>query len=223
MSQHDGKRLHQAIKASNIKVTDFFSLIGVSRGTMYNYFEMTELPDDVKERAALVLRRDVNDIFAVAAKQAVAEHNDAALIHVPIAVAGAYARGCDSKDYLDGLQRLYIPGLPYKGNGFRYFEMEGDSMEPALGDGAIVLAQQLDASNWLSIYNYYIHVLVTADQVLIKRLYQANEHNFILISDNDVLYPQSQIPRDKIKELWLVKRRLDWRSVAPRIVPIRRD
>jgi hypothetical protein len=220
MGQHDGKRLHQAIKASNIKVTDFFSLIGVSRGTMYNYFEMAELPEEVKEKAALVLHRNVNDVFAVAAKQAAAEHNDAALIHVPMATAGNYARQCDSKDYLDTLSRLYIPGLSYRGNGFRYFEMEGDSMEPALADGAIVLAQQLDTGNWLSIYNYYIHVLVTADQILIKRLYQANEYNFILISDNEALYPQTQIGRDKVKELWLVKRKLDWRTMSPKITPI---
>jgi hypothetical protein len=218
MSQHDGKRLHQAIKASNIKVTDFFSLIGVSRGTMYNYFEMTGLPDEVKEKAALVLRRDVNDIFAVA-KQPVPEHNDAAFMHVPIASAATYARQCDSKDFLDTLPRLYIPGLPYRGSNFRYFEMEGDSMEPALADGAIIVAQQLDPGNWLNIYNHYIHVIVTDSQVLVRRLYQPDEHSFTLISDNETLYPQATLATQRIKELWLVKRKLEWRTMPPKVFP----
>jgi|SRR6185503_11661651 len=149
---------------------------------------------------------------------------DEGLIYVPIAAQAGYSRNFLDPVYIGQLERLYVPGLPYKGDNYRYFEVEGDSMEPTLEEGMQVIAQIMEFEGWKSIgeqwnniNDFYIHVIVTINQVLIKRLYKKDDETFVMISDNEDMYPQQPLKKESIKELWIVKRKLDWRMVPPKM------
>ena len=145
-----------------------------------------------------------------------APDEEAGLIFVPVAAQAGYSRKYMDPVYIDKLDRVFIPGLKYKGDNFRYFEVEGDSMYPTLEEGMHVMAQKMEPEDWKNISNYYIHVIVTLSRVLIKRLYKKDDDTLVLISDNEDPYPQEKIKLEDIKELWLVKRKLDWRMTPPR-------
>jgi repressor LexA len=71
---------------------------------------------------------------------------------------------------------------------FICIEVCGDSMHPTVKDGEWVIAQQIqEASN---IKNGYIHIILTTEGLLCKRLYyeQGKEH-LKLVSDNDIYSP----------------------------------
>lgn len=142
--------------------------------------------------------------------------DDEGLVFVPVAAQAGYSRKYMDPVYIDNLERVFIPGLRYRGDNFRYFEVEGDSMYPTLEEGMHVMAQKIEPEDWKSVNNYYIHIIVTLTRVLIKRLYRKDGGSLVLISDNEDLYPQEKIKLEDIKELWLVKRKLDWRMTPPK-------
>jgi phage repressor protein C with HTH and peptisase S24 domain len=142
--------------------------------------------------------------------------DDKGLIYVPIAAQAGYTKNFVDPVFINQLDRVFIPGSPYRGNDFRYFDVEGDSMYPTLEEGMQVVAQFIPRESWKDISEFYIHVIVKENQLLIKRLYRRNERSFGMISDNEEMYPQEVLQVKDIKELWLVKRMLDWRMAPPR-------
>lgn len=140
---------------------------------------------------------------------------DPGLIYVPIAAQAGYSRNFEDPVFVNQLERLYIPGLPYKGDRYRYFDVEGDSMEPTLEEGMQVIGEQVNQEDWKHINDFYIYVIVKINKVLIKRLFKKHETTFVMISDNEE-YSQEPLLAEDIKELWLVKRKLDWRMTPPK-------
>ncbi|MCU7547793.1 hypothetical protein OCK74_01645 [Chitinophagaceae bacterium LB-8] len=51
---------------------------------------------------------------------------------------------------------------------------------------------------------------------MLKRLFRKSEKEFVLISDNEDYYPQFILLTEDIKEIWLVKRKLDWEMSPPK-------
>lgn len=149
-------------------------------------------------------------------KKAFGDKKDEGLVYVPVAAQAGYAKHFTDAIFVSDLERIYIPGLKYSGDDYRYFEVEGDSMYPTLQDGMQVIAQRIEPDYWKDIHNYYIHVIVTESQVMVKRLARGNDKYFVAISDNEDNYPQFFLPIDSIRELWLVKRNLDWRMSPPK-------
>jgi len=141
---------------------------------------------------------------------------DDGLIYVPIAAQAGYSKNFQDPVFIDQLERLFVPGLPYKGDDYRYFEVEGDSMYPTLEEGMQVIGQLIPQEYWQDISNFYIHVIVKDTQILIKRLFKKDANTFVMISDNEEMYPQEKINIEDVKELWLVKRKLDWRMTPPK-------
>ena len=140
------------------------------------------------------------------------------LIYVPIAAQAGYTRNYQNTNYISTMDRLYIPGLPYRGDKYRYFDVEGDSMHPTIKDGMQVIGYYQEPDYWHSISDYYIHVIVIDGMILIKRLVRSKKNKgvFWLISDNDTLYPAITIPQEDIREIWVVKRILSWEMPPPK-------
>ena len=142
--------------------------------------------------------------------------DNSSLLYVPIAAQAGYHQSIEDPVFLSQLQRVDIPGLPFKGKHYRLFEVNGDSMEPTLKEGYHVVAELIDQEQWMNIANYYIYVIVTSTQILIKRLFRIDAHRFAMISDNEDFYPQQALHAEEIRELWLVKRKLDWNMPPPK-------
>lgn len=94
-------------------------------------------------------------------------------------------------------------------------------MQPTLEEGMQVIGQKIEPESWQSLQDYYIHIVVTESQILIKRLVKLNKQSLVMISDNEELYPQVKIDFTEIRELWLVKRMLDFRMAPPKRIELK--
>lgn len=155
--------------------------------------------------------------------KAITPTEDEGLYYIPIAAQAGYALHYQDPMYLNELERLYIPGNPFKGDRFRYFEIEGDSMYPTLKDGMQVIAEKVEPEYWKQIADYYIYIVVTVDQVLAKRLIKIDDDLLAMVSDNEELYPQQELKFTDVKEIWRVKRKLDWEMPPPRRIELKID
>jgi phage repressor protein C with HTH and peptisase S24 domain len=166
------------------------------------YVPAPSMTDGDKIRLQKAIGRDIDD-------------RERGLIYVPIAAQAGYSRNFEDAVFVNQLQRLYIPGLPYAGDKYRYFDVEGESMEPTLEEGMQVIGEEVMQEDWQHVSDFYIYVIVKVNRVMIKRLFRKDPSTLVLISDNEE-YAQEILPIQDIKELWLVKRKLDWRMTPPK-------
>lgn len=116
-----------------------------------------------------------------------------------------YPRKLNDEDFIKSFSLYRIPGFE-EGN-YRMFEIEGDSMEPAIFQGEIVISEYIEDPE--TAVNGKIFVIVSKDSIVVKRLllYLNDANAFILKSDNP-LYKSYQLKRDEILEIWEVKSKI---------------
>jgi phage repressor protein C with HTH and peptisase S24 domain len=125
---------------------------------------------------------------------------------VPVRAQAGYARSFDSSEFIERLD-LYpiLPGIDPRGAVWRYFEIQGDSMEPGLYDSDLVLVSMVPPEDWGDLKKGQVYVIVTADNVLIKQIYPHDKENWILTSSNK-RHKQKLIAIRDIREVWLYRR-----------------
>lgn len=226
MSVTLGDLIKQAIKEKGYTQEEAADLLSMARQTLNTTLKKAVLDDEFLDNVTTKLGIDVEGLQAqirttgddLRRKKAFGKE-DEGLIFVPIAAQAGYTKHFMDQVYIDQLDRMPLLGAPYKGDNFRYFEVEGDSMYPTLKNGYWVIGQKVEKDDWDFISEFYIYVVVTVDQILIKRVYKINNDSdsFGLASDNEELYPQIKMHKSRIKELWFVKRRVDWDMPAPKM------
>jgi phage repressor protein C with HTH and peptisase S24 domain len=133
---------------------------------------------------------------------------------VGIKAQAGYLKGYEQADFTDTLEHYSLPpGVNPTGAVWRYFEIDGDSMEPTFSAGDVVLATMVPIEDWNDIKNFSVHVILTSDQLLIKRLYRKSNIEWVMISDNEETNPQVVLKVSDIKQLWLFRRHI--RSKLP--------
>jgi phage repressor protein C with HTH and peptisase S24 domain len=136
---------------------------------------------------------------------------------VGIKAQAGYMKGFEQTDFVDQLEKYSLPpGVNPVGAVWRYFEIDGDSMEPTLSAGDVVLATMVAVEDWNDLKNFCVYVIHTADQLLIKRLYKKSDTEYVMISDNEEAYPQQLLHREDVKQLWLFRRHIRARVPQPK-------
>lgn len=152
------------------------------------------------------------------------EKNEGSLFLVPlvgIKAQAGYVKGFEQVDYMDTLAQYALPpGVNPTGAVWRYFEIDGDSMEPTFSSGDIVLATMVPHEDWNDIKNFCVYVIHTADQLLIKRLYKKTPAEWVLVSDNEEVAPQVLVKQEDIRQLWLLRRHIRARVPQPKEIKI---
>ena len=143
------------------------------------------------------------------------------ILYVPIAAQAGYAVHFTNPTFVNQLERVYIPGFPYRGERFAMFEVKGESMIPTLKDGFKVVSERVDPDQWNTTPDYHIHVIVTEDQCMVKRIFKKNSEEWVLISDNEEFYKQVLLPTSKIRQVWFVHRKMDWELSPPKMFEIK--
>lgn len=150
-------------------------------------------------------------------KQLLQDKNSSSSYLVPlvgIKAQAGYVKGFEQVDFMDTLDQYSLPpGVNPIGAVWRYFEIDGDSMEPTLSSGDVVLATMVPYEDWTDIKNFCVYVILTVDQLLIKRLYKKSAGEWVMISDNEEAAPQKLMNTEEVKQLWLMRRHI--RSKAP--------
>ena len=120
------------------------------------------------------------------------------------AMAG-YATAAQDPEYQDQLPRFSMPGM--EGN-LVAFEISGDSMQPTITNGDIVICERVEPGEPLRETNVYI---VVTDTVVAKRIHQIKQNGDVtqleLISDNPVYRPY-KVDVPEVQQILRVKTRL---------------
>lgn len=142
---------------------------------------------------------------------------------VPVKAQAGYKKSYLHIDFINSLEKYPIlPGVDPRGSEWRYFEVEGDSMrvpddnDKGLWEGDLILCSLVPQMDWDNARNYYVHVLVTQEEVLIKRIFKKGSSKWVLISDNEDHYPQRLINISDVKELWVFRSHIRKRIPPPK-------
>ncbi len=136
---------------------------------------------------------------------------------VGIKAQAGYVKGFEQVDYMDTLEQYSLPpGVNPIGAVWRYFEIDGDSMEPTLGSGDVVLATMVPHEDWNDIRNFFVYVILTADQLLVKRVFKKSADEWVLVSDNEDVAPQVALRKEDVRQLWLLRRHIRARVPQPK-------
>jgi phage repressor protein C with HTH and peptisase S24 domain len=140
---------------------------------------------------------------------------------VGIKAQAGYVKGFEQTDFIETLEKYSLPpGVNPKGLEWSYFEVDGDSMEPTISAGDILLTSLLPHEDWNEIKNFCVYVILTDEQLLVKRAYRKNEKEWILISDNSETNPQVSIDLSKVKQVWTLRRHIRSKVPPPKEVKI---
>lgn len=113
-----------------------------------------------------------------------------------------YLLARDLEDTLADLETISVPGM--QGKSYRAFEVAGNSMQPTLNQGDLVIAsctERLDL-----IQPKHVYVVVAHDRIMVKRLRGPVKRNepLELLSDNR-FYDPFILPQEDLRELWQVQ------------------
>jgi phage repressor protein C with HTH and peptisase S24 domain len=140
---------------------------------------------------------------------------------VGIRAQAGYVKGFEATDFIETLDKYSLPpGVKPAGAVWRYFEIDGDSMEPSFYAGDVVLATMVPAEDWTDIKNMSVYVIHLESQLLIKRIFKKSEREWVLVSDNEEGNPQVLIHPEEVKQLWLFRRQIRSRVPQPNDVKI---
>jgi phage repressor protein C with HTH and peptisase S24 domain len=126
---------------------------------------------------------------------------------VPVKAQAGYVRAIEQEIFVDTLEQYSLPpGVNPHGAVWRYWEIEGESMQPVFNSGDYILTSLVPQMDWENLRNFYLYVVVTVDKILFKRLYCKNEREWVLISENEEHSPQQLLLVEDVKEVWVYRR-----------------
>lgn len=228
-------KLYEKLAQENLKVPEFARMTGIPKDRIYKWKQEGTNPksdDEATIRAYLESKPEDNTgnnstneelekstipyLLTRRRQKTQADPESDGIVYVPVGAQAGYANRYHDPLYLHDLEKTNLPGFPYKGERFRVFDVKGDSMEPTYKEGYHLVCERIEQDQWHQIANFYIYVIVLESDILVKRLYRKDEASFVAISDNEEFYPQFLVPVKDIRELWLVKRKIDWEMAPPR-------
>lgn len=142
---------------------------------------------------------------------AVDENDNERILHIPVRAKAGYKDQFNDPVYLENLESYSLPGDYFKIGTYRSFEVEGDSMEPTLQNGEIIICSYVDESAlWkYNLKSGYVYVVVLQNDIVVKRITnRINEDGCLeLLSDNSD-YPPIIVNIKDVKEIWNVKMKM---------------
>lgn len=127
------------------------------------------------------------------------------ILYVPVRARAGYLLGHGDQEFIESLPTFRMPGL--SNATYRMFEVEGVSMAPTLSDRDRVIGEWVPSVS--EIRDNRIHVLVTADGVLIKRVLNRVDKRGKLYLKSDTItnradYPMMEVNPEEILEIWYI-------------------
>lgn len=135
---------------------------------------------------------------------------------VPVKAQAGYAASYDNTDFIQNLEMYPIlPGIDPRGAVWRFFEVAGDSMEPTLFETDLVLVSMVPSGDWQDIKKGEVYVIVTDDDVFIKKVVPKDKTTWILRSVNKRKGDKTLNVSD-IKEVWRYRRHVTNKIQLPK-------
>ncbi len=137
--------------------------------------------------------------------------NEERISMVDTRAAAGYPQQYLETEYIRDLPTFNLPSREFQEGTFRCFQVRGNSMATTFSQGDWVIARFVD--NWpQNIRNGYVYVVVTATEVLIKRVTnRILERRTIVIQSDNEEYETEEIHAGDVLELWYVKARMSFK------------
>ncbi|MBC6988539.1 XRE family transcriptional regulator [Hymenobacter sp. BT491] len=173
---------------------------------------MDSVPSQVEE-PSVTLQQSGNQIITVTVDSAGNENITQVSTR---ARAGYVAGGFLEPEYLKDLPAFSLPGTRFRNGTFRAFEIAGDSMTNVLYAGDLVIAQKL--YNWATeIREGYVHIVVTRDDILVKRvLNRLEDSGHLVLKSENLAFPTQLLEGEEVLEVWLAKAKLSSQFINSR-------
>lgn len=217
-------RLKETMAERKITFPKLSRIVGIPASRMYKWYEEDTNPKyadaELLEKWILgePLELSPNNVHEERRKaKMITDPEREGIDFVDISAQAGYPKGILNPMFKSSLKKIFIPGMPYRGENYRIWEVEGNSMEPTFKEGFYVLTEKVEPP-WAKIKEHHAHVIVTQDDVYLKRIVQSKtkENHWALVSDNEELYPPFLLPVEEVKELWFVRRKMDWEMSPPK-------
>ena len=137
-------------------------------------------------------------------------HNEERIVHVPIPAQAGYVSDLADPVFYGELPTYSLPDFRFSQGTHRSFDVSGDSMEPAMEDGDIVVCNFIEPNQWIyGIKDDHVYVIVTNTDIVVKRIKNLlrQKQSLQLISDNESYRPYL-IPIENIREIWYVRMKI---------------
>ena len=155
-----------------------------------------------------------NDVLVVVAD----ENNEERIVHVPYPAQAGYGGQLTNPEFIGELPTFSLPDPYFQSGTFRSFDVSGDSMEPTLYEGERVVCSFTEKESWKhSLKNNHVYVIITSDDIVVKRMENRIHLNgtILLLSDNDY-YPPREIPIEEVLEIWSIKLKISHFVSSPK-------
>lgn len=210
-----GKEFKKALKNNDLTVEDAAKKMNVARGTLYNKFKLAELEEEFVQNVQELLGIDLNEppVPYVLQRRDQKNNDDPFLVpYVDIPAQAGYKKAYNQRDYIATLKKYPIlPDVDPTGAVWRYFQIEGDSMEPEILSGDTILCSQVHIDDWQEIKNYHTHVIVTENELWIKDVYRLSNKEWALLSQNKEYEPFS-VNIEDVRQVWVMRRHIKARA-----------
>ncbi len=136
------------------------------------------------------------------------EKGEENIVHIPNKAQAGYLNAADKMQLEGDCIQYTLPGMQNRFGTYRSFEVAGDSMNPNIVEGDVVICQYVEPNLWHKIIkNHHVYIVITDEDIVLKRLMLDEEHTdtIQLISDNKNMEPYT-LQFHQIKELWYVEK-----------------
>lgn len=130
------------------------------------------------------------------------------IVMVSVKAAAGYPNNIGDAQWFESLPAFTIPLPEYRNASFRGFQVDGDSMTPALQSGEWIVGRAID--DWDGLNEKNIYVVVTVDSVLVKKVRREQPGNFANLISLNPEYAPIRIDRSEIREIWQVNSKLSF-------------
>jgi transcriptional regulator with XRE-family HTH domain len=130
------------------------------------------------------------------------------IVLVSAKAAAGYPNNIGDAQWFETLPAFTIPLPEYRNATFRGFQVDGDSMTPAIQSGEWIWARAVDDWDGLSEKNMY--VIVTVDSVLVKKIRKEKDSSFVNLISLNPDYAPIRVDRNDIREIWQVNSKLSF-------------
>jgi hypothetical protein len=143
------------------------------------------------------------------------------IVHVPFTAQAGYGKLLDDPVFMQDLPSYQLPDPQFRSGTYRSFEISGTSMEPTFRSGDIVIASFIEPRYWdQAIKNHQLFILVTSEEVVIKRLINKIKSDKLIECQSDnPLFDTYGIDASQILEVWKVRMKMTT-SLEP---PVQKD
>ena len=128
------------------------------------------------------------------------------IVMVNAKAAAGYPHNIGDSNWFEALPAFSIPLPEYHNATFRGFQVEGDSMLPALQPGDWIMGKAVSDLENLS--NRYMYVVVTQDSILVKKIDADKNGDIVRLVSLNPEYSPIRLNKREIQELWQVNSKI---------------